>query len=173
VSRPSGALAERVLAELAELARALDRLQTHADAPMPVGLTEPDQSSGEQWDAGQVWAHLAEFGSYWLPQLQRIVDAASDEPVPFGRIKTDPHRIAQIGKNCHLPVEDQMTIVRADIGRYAHYLASLATDDWNRVGVHSTLGDMDLWAFLEHFVTGHYHEHADQLDGLVAPEDAR
>jgi len=173
VTAPSGGLAERVLAELAELARALNRLQAHADAPVPSGLTEPDQPSGEQWDAGQVWAHLAEFGSYWLPQLRLIVDAASDEAVPFGRIKTDPHRIAEIADNRHLPVENQMAIVRADIGRYAHYLASLATDDWTRVGAHSTLGDMDLWAFLDHFVTGHYHEHADQLDGLVAREGSR
>jgi len=31
----------------------------------------------------------------------------------------------------------------------------------------SLLGDMDLWTFHESFVTGHYHKHADQLDGFT------
>ena len=99
MTAPAGELAERVLAELADLARAMERLDAHAAAQPPTGLTEPDQPSGERWDAQQVWAHLAEFGSYWLPELLLIVDTASDEPVPFGRTKTDPHRIAEI--ECH------------------------------------------------------------------------
>lgn len=166
MTAPTGPLAERVLAELADLAWALDRLEAHAAAGRPPGLTAPDQPSGEQWDAGQVWAHLAEFGSYWLPELRRIVDAESTEPVPFGRTKADPHRIAEIERTRHLGVDAQVAVVRADIARYAHALASMSAEDWTRTGHHSTLGVMDLWDFLRHFVIGHYHEHADQLDDL-------
>ena len=165
-TRPEGALAERVLGELADLAAALRRLEEHGAADVPGGLTEADPKSGEQWDAGQVWAHLAEFGSYWLPELRLIVDAASKEPVPFGRTKADPHRIAEIERNRGRSVDSQLTVIRVDIARYAHTLASMTAEDWSRTGRHSTLGDMDLWTFLQHFVTGHYHEHADQLDQI-------
>jgi len=163
---PAGQLAERVLRELADLALALQRLADHADAGLPDGLTEPDHPSGEQWEASQVWSHLAEFGSYWLPQLQLIIDASSKGPVPFGRTKTDPHRIAEIERNRHLPVDHQLAVVKTDIARYAHILATITTQQWSHFGQHPTLGDMDLWDFLKHFVTGHYHEHADQLDLL-------
>ena len=170
MTAPTGVLAERVVSELADLARALGRVEAHAAAGSSGGLTAPDEPSGEQWDAGQVWAHLAEFGSYWLPELRQIVDARSSEPVPFGRTKRDAERIAAIERDRHLAIDQQMSVVRGDIARYAHELASLGADDWTRTGRHSTLGDMDVFAFLRHFVTGHYHEHADQLDGL---RDAR
>jgi len=163
-------LAERVLDHLADLAGALDRLEAHAARPTPGGLTEPDQPSGERWDAAQVWAHLAEFGSYWHPQLLLIVDAAGDQAVPFGRTKRDPQRIAAIERNRARSVDHQLQVVRADIARFAHTLAQLTSDQWSRRGRHETLGEMDLWTFLDHFVTGHYHEHADQLDLLCANE---
>jgi len=47
-------------AVIARMAEAERRLAEHA-AEVPTGLTAPDPASGEQWDAGQVWAHLAEF----------------------------------------------------------------------------------------------------------------
>ena len=165
-SVPTGPLAERILAELASLANALERLEGHASAHSAGGLTDADPATGERWDSGQVWAHLAEFGSYWLPELRLIIDTAGDEPVPFGRTKKDPHRIAEIERNRTRPVDHQIAIVRHDIAHYAHTLATMSAADWTRIGRHSTLGDMDLWTFLSHFVTGHYHEHADQLDSL-------
>jgi hypothetical protein len=163
---PAGQLAERVLRELADLALALQRLEDHADAGLPDGLTEPDHPSGEQWEASQVWSHLAEFGSYWLPQLELIIGTASKGPVPFGRTKSDPYRIAEIERNRCLSIDHQLAVVQTDIARYAHILATMTTEQWNHLGQHPTLGDMDLWAFLKHFATGHYHEHADQLDLL-------
>ncbi|MEM9713763.1 MAG: histidinol-phosphate transaminase, partial [Actinomycetota bacterium] len=93
---PTGELARRVQGALDDLAAALARLEAHAEQVPPSGTTDADEATGERWEAGQVWAHLTEFGSFWLPQLRSIVDAASDEPVPFGRTKQDPHRIAMI-----------------------------------------------------------------------------
>jgi hypothetical protein len=129
-----------------------------------------------------VWAHLAEFGSYWRAELRTIVDAprrqdgtddgldgaddSDGDPVPFGRTKRDPHRIAMIEAHRHEPIEGHVTTVRRDIAAYRADLAELTAADWARHGVHETLGVMDLWRFLDHFVTGHYVEHADQLDGL-------
>jgi DinB superfamily len=150
-----------------DLRRARGRLENLATAPAR-GLTAPDSPSGEQWDAGQVWAHLAEFGGYWRAELRRIVDARSADPVPFGRTKADPHRVAMIEAHRHQPVAEHVTTVLEDIDLMAAELAKLSPLDWTRVGRHETLGVMDLWQFLDRFVTGHYHEHADQLDELRA-----
>ena len=165
---PTGDLATRVQAGLDDLDAALRRLEDHAAATPPAGaLTSPDPPTGEQWDAGQVWAHLGEFGTYWLPELRRIVDARSSAPVPFGRTKRDPHRIAEIEAHRHTGVDPRLELVRRHVAALSAELAQLDAADWTRIGRHETLGDMDLWAFLGHFGTGHYHEHADQLDELM------
>lgn len=164
---PTGDLARRVQHTLDELDRAMDRLERHAAEPAPSErLTDADPASGERWDTGQVWAHLAEFGSYWLPELRRIVDHAEAGPAPFGRTKADANRISAIEEGRHRPVADQLETVRADAARLAAELAQLDTADWARCGRHETLGVMDLWRFLDEFAVGHYHQHADQLDGL-------
>ena len=137
----------------------------------PTGLTEPDAGGTEQWDAGQVWAHLAEFGSYWRAELRAIVDSPVGDggPVPFGRTKRDPHRIADDRRSTGTNRSaDQFETVRRDIAAFRADLAELTPADWARRGRHETLGEMDLWRFLDHFVTGHYAEHADQLDALRA-----
>lgn len=174
VDAPTGDLQARVLAALTELDRAVDRLEQHAnrygtESPTDVtaNLTAPDKPSGERWDAGQVWAHIAEFGSYWLPQLELILDLANEQPVPFGRVKTNEYRIAEIERNRACDVPHHMSTIRNDIARYRDRLSAMTTTEWGRTGVHSTLGVMDMWTFLDHFVTGHYHEHADQLDGIA------
>lgn len=51
---------------LARLDAVERRLEAHA-ARSPAGLSEPEPVTGERWDAGQVWAHVAEFIPYWLP----------------------------------------------------------------------------------------------------------
>ena len=64
--------------------------------------------------------------------------------------------------------EQSVATVLDDIDLIAAELVALSPVDWTRVGRHETLGVMDLWQFLDRFVTGHYHEHADQLDQLRA-----
>ena len=163
---PTGDLAVRIADELRRLDDVKDRLAAHGDRPGRVGLTAPDEATGEQWEEGQVWAHLAEFGAYWRRELRTIVDAHSDDAVPFGRTKRDPHRIAMIEAHRTAPVGELGAVVQRDIAALRADLAELTPADWSRRGLHETLGEMDLWGFLDHFVTGHYVEHADQLDGL-------
>jgi histidinol-phosphate aminotransferase len=163
---PTGDLAVRIADELRRLDDVLARLAAHGEQPGRTGLTAADDATGEQWEEGQVWAHLAEFGAYWRRELRLIVDAGSDDPVPFGRTKRDPHRIAMIEAHRAAPVAELATTVQRDVAAFRADLAELTPADWSRQGLHDTLGEMDLWRFLEHFVTGHYLEHADQLDGL-------
>lgn len=163
---PTGDLAVRVAGELRRLDDVLARLVAHGDQPGRAGLTAADDATGERWDEGQVWAHLADFGSYWRRELRLIVDAGLDGPVPFGRTKRDPHRIAMIEAHRSTPVAELAVTVRCDIAAFRADLAELTPADWSRRGLHETLGEMDLWRFLDHFVTGHYLEHAEQLEGL-------
>ncbi len=163
---PTGDLAMRIAGELRRLDDVLARLVAHSERAGRAGLTAADDATGEQWEEGQVWAHLAEFGAYWRRELRLIVDVGSDDPVPFGRTKRDPHRIAMIEARRATPVAELAATVRRDVAAFRADLAELTAADWSRRGLHETLGEMDLWRFLEHFVTGHYLEHADQLDGL-------
>src|SRR5437867_11988221 len=91
----------QVEAYLDRLAAVQRRLAEHAARPLPTGLTDPDPGASERWEAGQVWAHLAEFPGYWLTEFRRVLDAhsAGAEPLPFGRTKTDPGRIAAIERD--------------------------------------------------------------------------
>lgn len=163
----TGDAARRAAAWLDRLDAAHRRLAEHLDFEHP-GRTDPVPGEEETWDVGQVWAHLAEFGDYWLDQLHTILAAASPEPVTFGRTRRDPDRIAAIERNRHRDATEQFAHVSASVGRLTDLLAAMTTDDWARTGRHETLGVMDLDAQLTHFHVGHYEEHADQLDGIAA-----
>jgi ribosomal protein S18 acetylase RimI-like enzyme len=152
------------------LRAARERLARHADATL-AGLTDPDAATGERWDAGQVWAHLAEFVSFWLAQAADVVSRAGrgePQPIAFGRTKDDPERIAVIER-------DRNDDPRALMGRVASDLdAVIATfDRWSVAqraarGLHSRLGEMSAERIIERFVVEHLEEHAAQLDDLAA-----
>lgn len=152
------------------ISRARERLAAHADVAL-AGLTDPEPGTGERWDAGQVWAHLAEFPAYWLGQATDVVQrAAAGEPQPigFGRTKADPERIAAIE-------HDRRDDPRALLARVTHDLDEVAAtlDGWSAEqlavrGLHATLGEMTVARIVEHFIVEHLDEHADQLDGLAA-----
>jgi hypothetical protein len=144
------------------------RLEEHAaSAPAP-GLTEPDQPSGERWDWGQVWAHSAEFVPYWTGQVRLIMEAGGTDPVPMGRVKTDPGRVAAIEADRRRPPEELMARLGSQLDQLRALLREMRPDDWERRGLHSTLGVMAMPDIFEEFLIGHLEGHADQLDWLVA-----
>lgn len=130
------------------------------------GLTDADPRTGEQWDAGQVWAHTAEFPGYWLRELATVVDCWHGEPVPFGRVKTDPDRIAAIERDRATDPALLAARVRAGIAAIRERLATLPPEAWDARGSHSTLGVMDAERIVEEFLVGHLEEHATQLESL-------
>jgi len=142
------------------------RLVAHAAAPLPSGLTDPDPGASERWEAGQVWAHLAEFVPYWHAQIQRVLTAPLGEPVPFGRTKGSPERIAAIERDRRTAPEELLRRVRAGIADLRATLEALPPEAWAARGLHPTVGEMPLPRILEWFEIGHLEEHADQLDGL-------
>jgi hypothetical protein len=144
------------------------RLAILAGEPAPEGLTDPDQPTGEQWEAGQAWAHMVEFVPYWIDQAEMIMEAESEQPVPFGRIKTDPDRIAGIEARRSDPVAGLWEQLSEEMGDLKAFLVDVTDDDWRRQGVHQTRGVMDVERLVDEFLVGHLEEHADQLEGLAA-----
>ena len=151
---------------VARLADAERRLAEHASRPLPSGLTDPDPDGQERWEAGQVWAHLAEFPAYWLAQAQRVIALPTNEPVPFGRVKTDAGRVEAIERDRHVDPESLLARVRDELAEVTEVARSLPPQAWTRRGVHPTRGEMTVEGIFERFIAGHLEEHADQLDGL-------
>ena len=141
----------------------LDAVRARLDADRDRrGLSSPDEATGEQWDEGQVWAHLAEFGDYWLGELEKVLAGALE----FGRTKADPERIAAIERDRHTDRAALVGRVHASMDRLRARLVAMTDDDWKKSSHHSTLGDMTIDDQMQHFHVGHYEEHADQLESL-------
>jgi hypothetical protein len=133
------------------------------------GLTEPDAASGEQWEAGQVWAHLAEIVPYWIEELRRVLDETNPEPVLFGRVKGDARRLAAIEAGRHEPVASLADQLASAIEQLRGFLAEVDAQagGWDRRGLHSKLGEMDVPRAVEEFLVGHLEEHLAQLELLA------
>jgi hypothetical protein len=146
------------------------RLATHAARPAPRGLTEPDEGGTEQWEAQQVWGHLAEFMPYWLDQIDKVIaqfGGSGGAPVPFGRTKEDAARLEGIAAGLGVPIADQMASVRLALEQARNYLANLTPEQWQAIGLHARRGEMPIPSIVQTFMLDHLEEHAAQLDALV------
>ena len=143
------------------------RLAAHAAAPPPPGLTDPDPPTGEQWDAGQVWSHLAEILWYWLGEARMLVAARPTEPVPFGRVKSNPGRIAAVEEHRHDPPAANWARLTPAIAELRAFLESSTPETWAIHGRHEARGVMSMERIVDEFMVGHLEEHADQLDSLT------
>jgi DinB family protein len=141
------------------------RLDEHARARDVAGLTGADPATGERWEAGQVWAHLAEFIPYWIEQA-RIVLAAPTEGASFGRTQADEGRIAAVERDRGTPVAELSARLSGHRALLAELIAGLTGAEWVRTGTHPTLGPMTVEDIVERFLVGHLEEHAEQLDAL-------
>ena len=154
---------------IARLGAAEARLAAHAAAERP-GLTRADIATGERWEAGQVWAHLAEFPGFWIGQVRALLAArvaGEPEPIPFGRTRTDPGRLAAIEARRR---DDPLALLRdvdARIAAAASLCRSLTREDWQTCGLHPVIGAMSVATIVERFLVAHLEEHAAQLDELA------
>jgi hypothetical protein len=156
------------LAERIEAAgRHLDDLRPHIDAGAPWPLAARfDHDPEASWGPMELLAHVAEMLPYWLGEIERIL-AGPPEPVPFGRVGTDPVRIALIGRDRTLPTEELYTRIDSWLGRWTHRLASLTSAQRAKVGLHPRLGEMTVDAIIERMIANHLVEHVDQLESIL------
>lgn len=153
---------------IARMEDAERRLAEHAASPPPTALSDPDPGGEERWEAGQVWAHLAEFPAFWLEQLRGVVEGGTDAPVPFGRVKTDPARIEAIERERHTDPAALLERVRASLAQVSDAVRTFSDEQWRARGVHPTLGEMNAERIVERFIVGHLEEHAAQLDSIAS-----
>ena len=142
------------------------RLAEHASQPLPSGLSDPDPGAEERWEAGQIWAHLAEFPAYWLGQAQRVIAQPTHSPVPFGRVKTDVGRLGAIERDRHTDPGALLERVRSSLAEVTDAVRSWDDDTWRLRGIHPVRGEMSVEQIIETFIANHLEEHADQLDSL-------
>ena len=162
------------------LADAADRIETAARAladmgndiealgPWPLAEqfgTEPEAS----WGPPEVLAHVSEMLPYWLGEIERIVAApATADPVPFGRVSSDPVRVAIIGRDRTIPIRELLARVLADARRVRARLRELdASGMAGRTGLHPRLGEMALPDIAERFLATHASEHVLQLRDIL------
>jgi hypothetical protein len=130
------------------------------------GRTDAEPATGEQWEAGEVWAHVAEFIPYWISQAERILAEDSAEPVPFGRTQANPERIAAIERDRHRGTNALWHDVREDLNDLRAFLDEISERGWRAKGLHPTRGVMPISQIVEEMLIGHLEEHAAQLEGL-------
>ena len=155
---------------IARLQAAQDRLAAHAAAERP-GLTRADEATGEQWEAGQVFAHLAEFPAFWVGQIRALLaarTAGEPEPIPFGRLKTDAGRLAAIEARRREAPLALLGDVDTGVAAASALCRSLTPADWQTCGLHPSLGAMPVTEIVSRFLVAHLEEHAAQLDELAS-----
>lgn len=129
------------------------------------GLSDPDPNTGERWDTGQLLAHTAEMLPYWLVQIRGLIATGGGRP--FGRTASDGARSAAIERDRGQPMEVLLARIEAGVADLRDFLSSLEEKNLAIVGVHSTLGEMDVPQILEHFLVEHLEDHAEQMEGLA------
>ena len=154
-----------------ELLRRLDsaeaRLRDLARTQL-AGRTDPDPTTGEQWDGGQIWAHVGELIPYWIAEAERVIAAGSPDPVPFGRTKANPERLEAIERDRNRAATAIWHDVREDVSDLRALLREIPVNGWRVRGLHPTRGPMTVHEMVEEFLISHLEEHATQLEGLAA-----
>jgi hypothetical protein len=138
-----------------------------SSAPPPGPGTTPVGNEAE-WDAGQVWSHVAELTPYWIGEARRIVASRGDTPVAFGRVPEDGIRDSAIESGRYRSTAEQWRAIVAGLDEFRTYVRSLSEDDWDAQGIH-VRGDLrTVRLVLTATVADHLDDHASQLERLAA-----
>ena len=124
------------------------------------------------WGPPELLAHVDEMLPYWLGEAERVLTGAA-EPVPFGRVQSDPVRAAIIGRDRTVPFRELFARMAADARRWSDRLAALSDADLDRRGLHPSRGEMPVRDIIERFVVGHLEEHVEQLRAILDARDPR
>jgi hypothetical protein len=143
------------------LLAAAGRIRASATVLPDNALTDPDPESGERWDRGQVLAHVAEMLPYWAQQAELV---AAGRQTEFGRVKSDPDRIAAIERDRREDPARLLARVDEGVAVVLALLDRLDDQALAAAGSHQTLGDMTVGELVDRFLVAHLEEHADQLD---------
>lgn len=162
-------IAQDLIRRLADVA---ERLETLATQPERHGLTAPDEATGERWDEGQVWAHMAEFPRFWLGEAHRLLTNGHTELIEFGRHDTSRIRLEGIRSRRYVtPVALYRQHIYPSIRETQLFLENHPAEQLQIEGRHIEDGVMSILRLIEQYVVDHLEEHAEQVDSIenVAP----
>ena len=162
-----------LLGRLEEARRGLaaTRPAVEAGAPWPMAPTY-DDSDEARWGPPEVLAHVSEMALYWLGEIEKVLTGAT-EPVPFGRIASDPVRIAIVGRDRSVPPRELYARISDALDRFERRWRTLTPADLARRGVHPTRGELTVAAMPDRFIVGHLADHVTQLEGILADPPSR
>ncbi len=164
MSEASVGLARRVGASLAVIA-ALG--PTIAATPPLTDDTRlgPDEDA---WGPREVLAHATEAVAFWHGEIERVLAADPDGPIPaFGRVPDDAARVAIIARDHGLPAGVLLHRLGREGAAVAARIARLTPDELARVGRHPAWGEMLVGAIVERTLATHLEGHAEQLRRLL------
>lgn len=160
-------MSDDIVQRLQAAGHRLDELRPGIDAGAPWPLADRfDHDPEASWGPMELLAHVAEMLPYWLGEIERIL-AAPSGPVPFGRVGSDPVRIALIGRDRALPTAELYVRIDSWLERWAHRLATLTPDQRATAGLHPSLGEMSVEAIVERMIVHHLGDHAAQLEAIL------
>lgn len=159
---------------LSRIEASVARLQLIINAPIRnlSCLTDPDPTTGEQWNMLHILSHMSEFLAYWLAQVQPIALKHTmnlgDQPAPFGRTINNQRRLNAIRASQLGHPDVFFAGIGVGIQNLADFISVVLTvDGANRLGVHQTLDVMSVTNIIEEFLVGHLEEHLDQLEQIM------
>jgi hypothetical protein len=121
--------------------------------------TEPEAD----WGPREVLAHVDEMLPYWIDELERVVADEGTTAVPFGRVATDPSRLARIDAARQRTTGALLDDIETGLERAARFAGSLGEGRGERLGSHPTRGEITVAASVERFLANHLEEHVEQL----------
>lgn len=159
------------------LARAgadLETLRTDLAAGEPWALSSAYGTGPEaEWGPREVLAHIGEMVGYWTSELRRVVAGDGRAAVPFGRLATDPDRLARIGHDRERDAGSLLDEIRRGLDETRGFVSGLSGADLDRVGAHPTRGDLTVSQALDRFLISHLEEHVSQLRSILGTPPSR
>jgi DinB superfamily len=148
---------------------AIEDLREPLEAGEPWPLSEVWGTEDEaQWGPPEVLAHVAEMLTYWHGELRRVAAGDGSAPVPFGRVASDPSRLARIDELRHRAAPELVDEIGGRVPEVAAFVSRLSPEQADRVGVHPTRGETTVRDSVERFFANHLEEHVEQLRSILA-----
>ena len=147
---------------------AIEDLREPLEAGEPWPLSDVWGTEDEaHWGPPEVLAHVAEMLTYWRDELSRVVAGDASAPVPFGRVASDPSRLARIDELRRRPTPELVDEVGARVPEVAWLVALLSPTQAPRVALHPTRGEITVRDSVERFFANHLEEHVAQLRSIL------
>lgn len=144
-----------VVAELSAIPDQLEQLATR------VAHGAPAPTVADAWTPSEIAGHLCDAARYWGARMRRVVH--EDEPT----LETfDENMLVRLGAHQYWPLDDLLREFRLLSEANVAFLRGLASEQWERAGVHETRGRLTLREIVA-IEADHEQGHARQLAQTV------